>query len=234
MERLAVLLRVDPPSEYADAQMWLEKQYEAYEGHSDCNTYHSQVAHKSVSGQNPHVTLMWDLHTDRGIKDAVVRFRRAWDIFCSTAKSREVCLHPRDSPEDVFTACNDVEAHASEGWAFGHCATPEYPPMTWMEVTLAQNNIFSELKRAIGAEFGESVSDEFSPHCSICYMPYKDQSFGLPDAQKLVEKYPQMVSSESIYRGVEMLLIKTGINAEEIGWPTEILDRIELHVQQPA
>ena len=227
MERLAVLLRVAPPQQYLHAQAWLEEHYTAYKGHSACEDYHGKIAHKSVSGQNPHVTLMWDLHHCGGLDAAVAKFRKAFATFHSTAKCTDIRLQPTAAP-DAFTDCDHVEAYPHQGWTFGHCATPEYPSMTWMEVTLQANDPFTELKRAIGEQFGASVSDEFLPHCSVCYFPHKDEQFRLQDARKLAAEHPEVVCNTAVYKGVEALLIKTGINQQQVAWPTEILDRIEI------
>jgi len=211
LERLAVLLKVTPPKEYLEAQEYLEDNYEAYHGHAACDhQYEAHVAHKSVSGQNPHVTLMWDLHTTKGCDDAVMRLRRAYATFSSENKVTDIALNPAPEAKGEFTACDNVEVHDGQGWAFGHCATPEYPTMTWMEVTLAPSQRFSELKRCIMGEFGETVSDEFQPHCSLLYFPHKDPSFTLAEAHSLVERYPKMVSTNSVYQGLEICWLRQG------------------------
>merc|ERR1712070_801538 len=105
---------------------------------------------------------------------------------CSNTKNRDLELRP--SPvAGPYTQSDDIEVHTDKGWAFGHCAAPGYPSMTWMEVTMEENEAFSELKAAISSEFGESAAGSFQPHCSVLYAPYKDQSFKLADANKLVE-----------------------------------------------
>lgn len=118
--------------------------------------------------------------------------------------------------------------------------------MTWMEVTMQPSKQFIQLKNAIAAEFGESASDNFLPHCSLLYFPHKDPScrlasesldttdmFGINEACKLVEDFPEMVDHQSQYKAIEILLVETGWpmchpRYDPTGWPTNIVHRIDL------
>lgn len=111
--RIAVLLKVEPPKGYLAAQQWVRENYELYD---KCD------ARMSVSGQNPHVTLIWDLSTTSGLDDAVAKITRAHESFSKIGTG--ISMHPSAAPTREFSTHHGVESNQMKGWCFGHCAIP--------------------------------------------------------------------------------------------------------------
>merc|ERR1711907_767444 len=101
--------------------------------------------------------------------------------------------------------------------------------MTWMEATMQPSKRFADLKQEIAKEFGETASDDFLPHSSICYFPYKEGSFEYEDACKLVEHHPEVADPSATYEGIEILLVAVPETGPVAGWPYEIVHRVPLH-----